>query len=159
MIRRRRKKQVASSSSELLYSKQKQTLKSNELTAQEFQDLHKGSEKSLQEACENYLLLNGWERCGLVGNHRIDIQGVFFHVHESAFYTIPQDANPYSVSNNLKNLPDLMLLRRDGQFKAIELKSKVGRLSRGQRCLSGIIPIVLCRSIEQFEKELKEFSL
>jgi hypothetical protein len=65
------------------------------------------------------------------------------------------------ISSFIKGLPDFIILKKfdDIYSKAVcfELKTAKGKMSQGQRNFAKVIPVIIIRSFEQFQKELNAF--
>ena len=60
------------------------------------------------------------------------------------------------MSRYLKGLPDLTILFNNGTYLCVELKTKQGRMTQGQKNFAKYIPVTVIRSFEDFEKLIKE---
>lgn len=59
------------------------------------------------------------------------------------------------AANYFKGLPDLTILFNDNTFICVELKTKTGRMTQGQKNFAKYIPVTIIRSFEDFEKLIK----
>jgi len=111
------------------------------------------SESDLQGAVDEYLLRTGWVRPGSLSVENIgNAKGIFFHIDNGVFRS---KRNPINI--NLKNLQDTTLLHPDGRYKALELKAKKGKRSRGQTALSKVIPIEEHKIFEQVVQSIEKW--
>jgi len=135
---------------ELKYSKQKQ-IQSNVIDAQEYKAITT-KEIDLQRQCESLL------------QYIPNIQ--YIRIPDAIYKTIfgNNHVKPYIkrlISSFIKGLPDLIILKKQDDIycKAvcIELKTAIGKMSQGQRSFAKVVPVIVIRSFEQFEKTLKAF--
>jgi hypothetical protein len=64
------------------------------------------------------------------------------------------------IADYIKSIPDLTVLFPDGKYHCVELKSKTGKLTSGQKRFKnrvGEVNYSVCRSIEDFVKLIQEF--
>jgi hypothetical protein len=129
----------ASDSEMLKFSKKGQLKKT--ISKSEFKDIY-SDETALQRQCEQLL--------------------DFLHI---TYIRIPDEAykalfyNEYIptwikqiLSRYLKGLPDLTILHKDGTYQCIELKTKKGRQSQGQKHFqSGVKNYHIVKSFEEFQ--------
>lgn len=148
-----------------MFAKHKHTGKRQDIvTASEYQALHKGKEKDLQKAVEKLCGLYGWIRLGTLGHlgdkPPLNCPGFFWHIPDAAFYISPGVGDPELIANNIANMPDVMLWRKDGKLRGLELKRNTGKRSRGQKEVALFIEDVhLVKSSEHAEELIKEFAL
>ena len=148
-------KDSGSNSQNLKFSKSKQTRK-QQYTAAEYREMAI-KEKDLQYACEQFLMLNGFVKPGNIEDDRfsyVNIRGIFFHISEAVWKAI---RHVPGVSDNLKNLPDLIVLNIDGRYWLPELKSKKGRKRKGQKALAKILPIEEHKLFDRFCQRFHEW--
>lgn len=132
------------------YTKAMQTGRQT-ITSDEFKASN-DSEQALQRQCEEML------------KYHPDIAVI--RVPDAAYkaifanQTIPSWVRAL-IARFLKGLPDLILLRADGETycKAVcvELKTKKGKQTQGQKKFARIVPVHVCRSLEHFEQIVKDF--
>jgi len=141
----------ASSNPNLKYSKAKQ-IGRNVIDVQEFKSITE-SEITLQRQVEQYL------------THFPDIVTIRIpdHVYKAIFMNPRLSQNVKGlISSYLKRLPDLLLLLKplDNKYcKALclEIKTKKGKLTLGQKRFAEKLPVCICRSFEDFQKKLEKF--
>lgn len=130
---------------ELEFSKSKQT-GNKQIDVQEYKAIY-SDEETLQRQCENLL----------------DLMGLKYYRIPDAIWkfkgTTP--ATRKILSGYFKGLPDLTVLipLDDIYCKAVcfELKTKKGKLTGGQKQFQRKLPLIIIRSFEQFQLELKNF--
>jgi len=69
------------------------------------------------------------------------------------------NAAPYVkklMSRYLKGLPDLTILFSDNTFLCVELKTKSGVMTQGQKNFAKYIPVTIIRSFDDFENLIKK---
>lgn len=132
---------------ELKFSKRKQTGR-NTIDVKEFKAIT-GNEASLQKQCEEWLTAN---------------QIQFIRIPEEVT-KLCSPTHPARVSQHVKNMiskyflgiSDLVILLKDGRYLAVELKSKKGRLTQGQRRFaSRIKELFVIRSYDDFIKLMEK---
>jgi hypothetical protein len=125
------------------YSKKHQIGRSS-MTARGFRD-SVGSESHLQIQCEEWLALQ-----------RIEYLRI-----PDAIYKLASSADPSvcgEISRHFKGLPDIMIFKPIGVELGrnnaifIELKSKSGKLSQGQKAIARRLNVAVVRSFDDFEK-------
>lgn len=109
-------------------------------------------EDVLQHQCEHYLEL-------------LTAQGLvldFLHIPESMWrgvMTGTSIAAKSECADYLKSWPDLLIFLPGNKYVAIELKTEIGKVSRGQRDKLKILNGSICRGFEEFksaiDKEIK----
>ena len=129
---------------ELPFSKRKQ-LQNNTIDFQEFKSI-KNNESNLQNQCEE--LLN-WKHIFYI---RVP-DAVYLWIFSIPI--VPQYIKGI-VSKYLKGLPDLTILFPGGTYWCVELKTKTGKLSQGQKAFAKRVPVTVIRSFEDFEKQLNQ---
>jgi len=131
------------------YPKSKQT-GNKTITAEEFKSIN-ANEKALQDRCEEYLQY--FPDIAVIRIPDAVYRAIFANNFVSAHIK-------KLISKYLKGLPDLILLKKHDSFfcKAvcIELKTKKGKQSQGQKHFANKVPVILCRSFEHFQKIVKE---
>ena len=120
------------------------------IDVQEFREYIE-DEASLQRQAEAYLR----------------IKGLFFIRIPDGIYKVVFGQSKLSarvkefLASFVKGIPDLTILIRDGEKHnralCLELKTKKGKLTHHQRHVAERINVVVCRSLEQVEKEVDEF--
>ncbi len=120
----------------------------------------KETEDQLQEKCENWLEIQ-----------RIE----FVHIPDTMYkflysplinHLISRDRKVYGwlmgvrklVSKYLLGLPDLILFDKGGKYLAVELKTKTGKVRQGQKNRAKRMPIVVCRSLNEFTETVNKWS-
>lgn len=137
----------ASDSKELKHSKQKQLKKV--INKDEFKAIY-NDEASLQRQCEAYLDM---------------LQICYIRVPDAIYKSIFGYASNVPlqfktlISGFIKGLPDITVLFKHGTYLCVELKTKKGRLSLGQKHFRdkvGEENYLVIRSFEEFKSKLKE---
>jgi hypothetical protein len=129
----------------LMYSKGDQVRKSNlkERVKKEFRDF-KGSERELNDLCEEYL-----EACGLT---YIRVPDAIY----KAIFGFGGDSIPIFIkkliSSFIKGIPDFTVLMDNGKYVCIELKVGRNDLSQGQKKFAEKVKVHVVRSYEEFKK-------
>jgi len=160
----RRKSKSAASFPGLKFNKLANAgLPTDSISAAQFVEFYSGPESDLQAEGERACGLYGFIRAGTLGKKGevvvpMNCKGIWTHILNSAFYVPPGEGSEEMVSDYLKNLPDLILIRRDGKSLLIELKTKVGRLSRGQKLFGKIVPVKYAGTAEEIHKLIKGFA-
>ena len=134
---------------ELPHSKRKQ-LQNNVIDKKEFKALT-CKESDLQNQCEEYL---GWMHIKFVRIPDI-LYNIIFNPENEIYHLIPILIRKI-IAKYIKGLPDLTILFPDGRFWCVELKTKKGKLSQGQKTFAKYVPVTIKRSFEDFKKELDE---
>jgi hypothetical protein len=90
-----------------------------------------------------------------------DILGLaHFHIPAALLQAGFENGRPknYAIINAaqaVRGFPDLILFHREtGRYKAIELKTKVGQVTKAQRDWCKLIDAVVCRSFEEAKAEI-----
>lgn len=135
---------------QLKYSKQKQVGKKS-MDVQEFQKWQ-GRESDLQRACEQVLDLLGITYIRLPDSL---YRSIFANKRISAHIK-------KEIARSIKGLPDIIILLPDEDeiyCKAccIELKTKSGKLTQGQKNFAKRLPVIVVRSFEQFQQVVNDF--
>lgn len=103
-------------------------------------------ESILQVQCEKYLELLRLE---------------YLHFPNSMWCTIMQSRNFGVInecSDHLRNWPDLLIFDGKGRYLAIELKSKIGRESHGQKDKKRSLGGLVLRTFEDFKAEVDKWN-
>ena len=141
----------ASSDPTLKFSKRKQT-GNKTMTVEEYRATTE-PESSLQSQCEE--LLSFYPNIKVVRVPDAAYRAIFSHSSNVPVFV------KKLVSAWLRGIPDLILLRKDGEAycKAVcvELKTAKGKQSQGQKNFAKVVPVIVCRSFEHFEEIVKDF--
>jgi len=131
---------------DLPFSKKKQLQKV--INKDEFKAIYE-DEASLQRQCESYL----------------DYRHTYIRVPDAIYRTIFGFSSQIPpklrvlISSFIKGIPDITILYKDGTYQCIELKTKKGKLSQGQKHFKdrvGENNYFIVRSFEEFKSILRE---
>jgi hypothetical protein len=107
-------------------------------------------EKDIQAGVESYLIQKQYDF--------IRVPDAVYRVIFSAM-SIPLHIKG-QISSFLKGLPDLQVVKKYRQYNLslfIELKTKRGKLSQGQKKFARQLNVVVCRSVDEAIKEIEQF--
>lgn len=131
---------------ELKFSKRKQTGR-NTIDVQEFKAITE-NEAALTRQCENYLTAN---------------QIAFIRIPDAVYKFIFAAGNRIPVNIRvlvakfIKGLPDFTILLRNGSYLCVELKTKKGKQTQGQKTFAKMVKnVYIIRSFEDFVKLIEK---
>ena len=138
---------MPSNSRELKFSKSKQT-GNNVISKEDFKAIY-DNEAALQRKCEAYL---DWMHIGY-----IRIPDALYRIIFGALSNVTPSLRSL-ISSFIKGLPDLTILFPDGRYLCVELKTKKGKMSQGQKTFAKKVPqVVIVRSLEDFKELVDNF--